>query len=239
MDNTSIFEMSVINFGKVESLETIRKSPTSKFTDIALEVETKANGGNVEFYTNKCCFISIYDGLIYLGITEINTLKITPLILMMIADFLEFDTMIDTDDIEHKRCLEYLVSQLPDIKLHFFIGKSINNSWTTTPDPTVIIGNGNRIIRILNKGCHFEFITTRTEQFVRTPNKSSEFYIQQQKEEEKNIRLYLQDLEITKQIVKQIEIEEQRELTQQIIDIETDRLFAMTFLTASNIATQI
>ena len=236
MDNTSILDMSVINFGKVRSLETMRDSPTSKFTDIALEVTTKSNGGNVGYdYTNKCCFISIYDGLMYLGITYIRSLEITPLILMIVADFLEPDTMIDTDNVDHKKCLEYLVSQLPDVKLHFFIGKRINNSWTTTPDPSVIIGTGNRIIRILNKGCHFEFITTCTEQFVRTPNKSPEFYVQQQQQEEEKIRIYLQDLQIT----KQMEIEEEMKLAQQIIDIESDRLFAMTFLTASNIATQI
>lgn len=236
MDRPNILDMSVINFGKVRSLETLRDSPTSKFTDIALKVETKSNGGNVGYdYTNKCCFISIYDGLMYLGITYIRSLEITPLILMIVADFLEPDTMIDTDNVDHKKCLEYLVSQLSDIKLHFFIGKMINNSWTTTPDPTVIIGTGNRIIRILNKGCHFEFITTSTEQFVRTPNKSPEFYVQQQQEEEEKIRIYLQDLQIT----KQMEIEEEMKLAQQIIDIESDRLFAMTFLTASNIATQI
>jgi len=236
MDNRSILDMSVINFGKVKSLETTRQAPTSKFTDIALEVTTKPNGGNVEYdYTNKCCFIAIFDGLMALGISYIRSLEITPLILMIVSDFLELDTMIDTDNVEHKKCLEYLVGQLPDIKLHFFIGKIINNSWTTTPDPSVIIGTGNRIIRILNKGYHFEFITTSTEQFVRTPTKSPEFYVQQQQEEEEKIRIYLQDLQIT----KQMEIEEEMKLAQQIIDIETDRLFAMTFLTASNIATQI
>jgi len=199
-------EASVINFTRLESLELERKNPFSKFDSLAIDVETEPNKGVVNTikitYTNKCCFIAICDGL-----KNKLSLELTPFDLMSLANFLEPDTLVDTYNPKHLACLEQLVEYLPDIKLHFFIGQYSGNKWKTTPDPSVIIGKGNEIIRILNKGCHFEFIKTCKNQFVRSSNKSSEFYIQQQHDEEQRIKTYFSDQEMAKRLEEEDRLE--------------------------------
>jgi hypothetical protein len=215
-------EASVINFTRLESLKLERDNPFSKFDSLAIEVTTKPNSGVVETsdinYTMKCCFIAISHGL-----NDILSFELTPFDLMSLANFLEPYTLIDTDNPVHLECLQQLVECLPDIKLHFFIGQYDGNQWKTTPDPSVVIGSGKQIIRILNKGCHFELIITGGEQFVRAPNKSHEFYVQQQQNEEHRIKTCISDQEMAKQVEDELSVEYNKKCTIE----EVDRQYAM------------
>jgi hypothetical protein len=117
-----------------------------------------------------------------------NKYPLTSLNLLLLSEYKDINNVIDTDNIYHLECLERLVKRIPSIQLHFFIGSSINNQWMTAPDPHVVIGNGTHIIRILNKGMHFECITNDSSSFVRAPRTMTlEKVIQNQLEQEKRL----------------------------------------------------
>lgn len=167
---TTVSEECVLQHVRVLSLKGLRKKPTYSFKQLAIPVLCKPNNGVVGWYTNKCCFISIVDGMKHHGAQylqlEGGVIKLEAIQLMFFAEFLETHTMIDTDNASHKECLERLVRFLPAIQLHFFVGRNIDGVWYTTPDPAVVFGSGRCIIRILNKGAHFEFITTHENAFI-------------------------------------------------------------------------
>lgn len=205
-----MLEESMINFVKWTALKDQWNDPYSAFDQQAIPIQTVPNNGiiktSVITYTNKCCFLSIFHGLQSIGIDFIEFVENTPINLMILSNFLEVHTMIDTDNKKHIKCLEKLVSNLPNIQLHFFIGKFIDNVWMTTPDPSVIIGSGKNIIRILNKGAHFEYITSDANVFLREiKTMTTEVVTKLQLEEEKKIEDFLKSEELAKRIHKEEE----------------------------------
>ena len=195
------------------SLDHLRNDdPNYKFNQLQIAVQTESNTGVMGEFTNKCCFWSIYHGLQSLKIEFSNDLvELTPESLLYIAEFLEANTMIDTDNPDHFNCLVTLVNNLPDIQLQFFIGCNVNNTWMTTPDPSVIIGTGSQIIRILNKGIHFEYITTDPNKFINPIEKmNSELAIQQQHDVFQMIKQYKHNHEMSEQLATNINIIEEK-----------------------------
>lgn len=175
-------EDSILNFARIYSLKNTREEePNYKFDHIGIPINTKPNTGclvspeGIPFY-NKCCFISISEGLRNNGIIEIPEFD-----LMLLVNFLDPFKMIDTDDPDDQECLEKL-SELFSVQLQFFIGTKREDQWYTTPEPSVTFGNG-PIIRILNKGAHFEYITTPGSEFVYDPKSMTESKIYKNQKE--------------------------------------------------------
>lgn len=198
-----LFEQSMFNFVKTVSLENHRDDPSAKFDQQAIHVQTKPNSGLITtrfaYYTLKCCFLSIKDGLVALNIyTSLSAFN-----LMQHVGFLEFDTMIDTDNMLHKQALTKLANWL-GIQLEFFFGTCINNKWHTTPDPSVVIGKSKNIIKILNKGNHFELITTPAKDFIYIPKTMThEKVAQKQNEIMKAIKQISNDKKMALQSIRE------------------------------------
>ena len=143
---------------------------SAKFDQTCIPVETIPNDGRVVHehyfetagqiqtypmtYVNKCLFLSIEGGL---HLHKRNW--ITASFLMKTADFMN-DDMVDLDNPGHQQMLERLAAMLPDFQLHFHVGVQENQKWQTLPYAHAIYGNGNatKVIRILQKGNHFERI---------------------------------------------------------------------------------
>ena len=166
-------DQSLINFAQKESLEVLRQNSDYTFKQLAISCHTLYNNGGVTEnninYSNKCCFWSIYHGLLHNKIYFVNGGKLSVFNLMKLSGFTNRYQLIDTDNPTHQKALEKLLSYLPNIQLHFFIGKNNNGTWQTTPDASATLGSGSIIIRILNTGSHFEFITNPNTDFVRDP----------------------------------------------------------------------
>jgi len=195
-----MMDESLFNFGAIESLKTQWNDPRAKFATTRIPVSTTPNNGVVidehMTYTQKCAFVAILHGLFSYGINCFSAFD-----LMLVAGFLEAHTKIDTDIQTHRQCLELLVNRLSIIQLHFFIGRQDGGVWYTTPDPSVTFGSGQYTIRILNKGDHFEAITTNPSSFVYKPRISSELAIQQQLDIEREIQQMVQDRWVAEQLL--------------------------------------
>lgn len=168
----SEFDETTLNIIRYESLKSHWNNPNSKFRDQAIEVSTEPNNGYVApKYYNKCCFIAISDGMQKIGI------NVSALELMHIANFVNLSTMIDTDKPGHREILNRVTQHFPQIQLQFFVGVSSANKWLTTQTPTCDpIGAGKNIIRILNKGAHFEYITSSPKLFIANVSGIAEKY---------------------------------------------------------------
>lgn len=162
---------SVLNFAKQESLNEIRANPDYTFNQLKVLCKTVSNNGTVKInqieFTNKCFFISLYNGLVLNQISTINNRPLSVGNLMIHSSFLNINEMIDTDNKSHINSINQLITYLPQIQIHVFIGQYIDDHWYTTPDPSVVFGKGNIIIRILNKHDHFEYICNDKQDFVR------------------------------------------------------------------------
>lgn len=149
-------------FARLVSIETRRMDPSYRFSDFSVEATTRPNTGIVkgrwETFTNKCFFISICHAL------ESYRVRINPMTLMARYHFFN-NRMVDTD--QDLMMIEKLVHDL-SIKLECYIGRydSKKKKWLTTPDPSTIIGNGKYLIRILNKGMHFEHLIILENGFI-------------------------------------------------------------------------
>lgn len=167
-------EESILNFVSLLSLEEHRKDPTSKFNQLSIPVKTMFNNGVIKtpngYITNGCCFKSIAHGMRSNGIRRVlNKYPVSSLNLIRIANYKDINIILDTDNDIHLKCLEMLVKKIPELQLHFFFGMFVGNQWMTGPDPSIIIGKGPCVIRILNKPGHFEYITNDAKEFVRPP----------------------------------------------------------------------
>ena len=173
MADLATLDQSLLNFAQKESLEVLRQDSSYTFKQLAIECQTLYNNGGVTEngtnYSNKCCFWAIYHGLLHNQIYYVSGEKVSVFRLMKLADFVNRYELIDTDKLEHQLSIGKLMMYLPNVQLHFFIGRLVNGNWQTTPDPSVEFGKGTVIIRILNMGAHFEFITNPNTDFVRKP----------------------------------------------------------------------
>ncbi|QKF94277.1 hypothetical protein QKU48_gp0819 [Fadolivirus algeromassiliense] len=157
----------------MEKPNTRQSSQNSPFWESAIPIESyPINGitvvGNKKV-SNTCCFKSIVRGMLHNGakFLEIDS-KIVPLTYAAIFELAEFPDpgkMFDTVNPTHLESLERILAKIPLIQLHFFVGTEKDGVWFTTPEPHQIIGTGDCVIRILNKGNHFEFITSPDELF--------------------------------------------------------------------------
>lgn len=155
------FEDSLINYARKESLNELRKTDYI-FFDHSIPIETLYNDGVIKNWGfNKCFFISLSQGLrkIY---------NFSAIDLMKFCWFTDRTNMFDTNIEMHKVSLEILVYLIDDIQIQIYIGyyKNSDNTWYTTQDYSEKYGNGKYIIRILNKGKHFELITSPNNMFI-------------------------------------------------------------------------
>lgn len=175
----------MINYVKQLSLEETRRNSSYTFKQIKIPVETVSNNGVVYVgstqYTNKCFFIALQQGL------EVYGYKLSPFQLMRLAGFMNRNELVDTDNLFHHRMLQHLLEGLPEVSLSVHYGEynKSDRRWYTTPDVAVQYGpkNGNDLVRILNKGNHFECITTEEEQFVYHPRSMTASRVQQLQKE--------------------------------------------------------
>ena len=141
--------------------------------EMSIPVETMVNDGIVydtkcKKYTRKCIFYALCHGIYRHYPDSVNT--IDPYKLMEKIEFLNETKMIDTSNNLHRVLLTYLINDLKKFQVHFFVGKYyLSQKWYTTITPCDIIGTGSKIIRILNEGDHFEYITTDESKFVSSP----------------------------------------------------------------------
>lgn len=155
-------DQSVVNYAQAHSLQNRRFDPKYTFLEISIPVQTIPNNGQIgTTYSNKCFFISLSQGLDKLNF------NIGPIELIYISGFHDETAMIDTDNLAHAKIVQFLADIFNTIQIQVFIGKYIDNCWMTTPDYSAKFGNGPNIIRILNKGHHFELITTTNTAFIR------------------------------------------------------------------------
>lgn len=155
-------EESVVNYARRIALQGRRANSGYRFNEISIRVTTEPNSGMLfEIYWNKCFFIALSHGLKKLGY------DVDPLTLMKICGFLDPFEMIDTDKPEHARLIQFLADTFEEFQICVYIGSNVAGQWYTTPDYSAKFGNGPNIIRILNKGVHFELITSSSDEFVR------------------------------------------------------------------------
>ena len=149
------------------TLASIRADCKSTFANISIPVTTKHNTGRSGSFTNKCFFISVYDGLEENDICFFRNSgeRITVDLLITKVNFNSLHEMIDTYNAAHRNYINKLVKILPQIKLHVFIGVKSISGWSTTIDPHAEYGKGSIVIRILNMGQHFEFINIDNNKF--------------------------------------------------------------------------
>lgn len=177
-------DQSIINYARNVSLKDLDKNSFAKFNTKSIEVQCRQNNGvvyaNGVEYTNKCAFIAIEHGFKHHGITTIKSnrgnVQATAIEFMKRMNFanwhqqhLMFD--IFTNNPQDQARLNLFTRLFPQIQLQFYYGVFRNNQWYTAPDvyKDVVFGTGTKIIRILNKGAHFEFITTQDDKFVYEP----------------------------------------------------------------------
>ena len=173
MNESTDFYASLMNYARNESLDHTRSDVKSIFKDIAIPVATIANSGR--YGTNDtlaCCWISIAHGFISFNEHQYAD----PGLLKTLANFKWQNTLVDTDNEKHLKCLETFSAQFPKFQFQFFIGRYDKELkvWFVTQDPGITFGNGLNIIRIINKGSHFEFITTPNDKFIRNPRTMTE-----------------------------------------------------------------
>ena len=198
--SVTTLEESVINYARLNSLQTQRKDSSYTFKTIAIPIKTKYNDARITleekdcitdqqwFYflctitdefdgkkqlTNTCIFHSICDGLLNHGITHVVRGTVlypaTPFNLILLSGFDYPHEMLDTFNPNHVKCLETLLKLIPEVQLHFYIGMKKDNDWFAAPDSPSKFGRGTTIIKILNKGQHFEFILNPDTDFIRPP----------------------------------------------------------------------
>lgn len=157
------FEQSIINFARLESLNDLRRNGTYDFRHHSIPVTCIHNNGVIKDWGyNKCFFISLSQGIKKLY-------NLSPVHIMNMIGFTDRENIFDTDEPSHVESIQLLVDILIDIQIHIFVGTfdSDTHTWYTTQDYAHKYGSGRNIIRILNKGDHFELITTPGERFVR------------------------------------------------------------------------
>jgi hypothetical protein len=146
-----------------------------------MPIETKPNNGIVGEYHNKCFFHSLSDGLKQYNLPNYGIFHtVSPLVLVLASDH-DHNKMVDTFKSDDKKMLKWLAKAL-DITIEVHIGQLVDNTWTTTPDPSSKFGNSQVVVKILNKGAHFESITTNHSTFVYQPKRMEEDYVKQQNE---------------------------------------------------------
>lgn len=178
MEDLSISTIATV-VAKNVSLETIRKNAKYNIKQLSVKAITIHNSGiilvNDKKYYQKCFFISIIDGFRSIGMKPfqyINTFglnsdqvrNIFTVELVMISGMLN-NSKIDTDNYHHTKLISDLVRNF-NIKIEVYIGHYKENCWYTTPDPALNIGTGKKIIRILNKGDHFEYLAELESGFI-------------------------------------------------------------------------
>ena len=157
------FEQSLINFARLESLNDLRRSGDYDFSQHSIPITTRHNIGKIKNCGyNKCFFISLSQG--FKPLYNIN-----PIILMNMIGFTDRTNIFDSDNESHNSCIDFLIELIPEIQIQIFIGKydDETETWNTTQDCSKKYGRGKHIIRILNKGNHFELITTPPKYFIR------------------------------------------------------------------------
>ncbi len=168
------FDMSVINYVKMISLEEQRCIPTSKFKTISMEIKSEANDGLIDDegiqILNGCFFISVYHGLITKGIHTLYDIKLTPLNILLLSEYSEMGSVVDTNKDSHKNMIRELCEIL-GCKIIFYVGRKISReTWEINPDIlTDPYGNGDITIRIVNDGLHFEYIDENDSKFIYIP----------------------------------------------------------------------
>lgn len=119
------------------------------------------NDHNGKQYKNKCFFLALSTGLF-----KICNIRVSAYTIAKACHMLNND-MMDTDNETHLKYIEILARRY-DIRLDFFIGvyDKAHARWMTLPYPQRSIGTDGNIIRILNKGDHFEYLEDVDRGFV-------------------------------------------------------------------------
>ncbi|XWV26268.1 hypothetical protein QJ857_gp0807 [Tupanvirus soda lake] len=204
-----------IDLAKKESVRVLRTNSAYSFSQLKVKAITHPNNGVIEFwfwlwgsfytYTNKCFFISVSQGLAELGI------KVSPSDLAYQCNMINH-VMVDTDNSVHNAFIRDMANYYK-IKLEIYIGTFEDDEWYTTPDPTTIIGSGSNVIRILNKGAHFELLAALENGFINDFNEETyRAAIIDQYEEIKKLEAQLADVRLIEQLKK----EDERLLQEQI-----------------------
>ena len=196
-------EESVLNYVKHLSITEVRSTAEYNFAQIRVPVDTLANNGVVRFvvqsdaspardgstpvrnlvreYKEKCFFIALSQGLERIGYPT------TPLKLIRLSRFRDLNRLVDTDLKDHRLALERLSNYYPKVHLAIHIGSydSRERRWFTTPDGSVSFGDpkAKQVVRILNKGAHFEFITTDHSAFMYQPRTMTSSKLEQLQQE--------------------------------------------------------
>ena len=161
-------ESVLVDYVKQRSIEDLRNHTKSKFGDMAVRTTTKPNNGIVfivdQYYHNKCFFISFCDAMKVYGY-QINAA------IMAIIYNMRNDELVDTDKHAHKTFITSLAEKY-NAKIEIYFGQCINDVWYTTPDTLAVIGTGQHVVRILNKGVHFEYLTNIDGGFFKDLSKS-------------------------------------------------------------------
>lgn len=149
-------------------------------------------------FHNGCFFQALFGALISHGISTVNlpdptnkpqVYSISPIFLMELSGFEDFNQPIDTDKPSHKELLSRICQYFPEIQLLVYVGKLIpsQNLGEISPSSYLKFGLGKQVIRLLTTGSHFVEITSPDKDFIYVSNKSPEQVIQKQQQIEANI----------------------------------------------------
>ncbi|XWV25014.1 putative ORFan [Tupanvirus deep ocean] len=218
---------NTIDLARKESIRILRTNSAYSFGQLKVKANTHSNNGVIEVwfwmwaryytYTNKCFFISVSQGLAEYEI------KVSPSDLAYQCNMINHD-LVDTDNPVHIAFIKDMANYY-NIKLEIYIGTFQDDEWYTTPDPSTCIGRpldtSTKIIRILNKGAHFELLTSLEHGFIDDfTHETYEAIILDQHQEMKRLETHLTDLRLAEQLRK----EDERLLLEQM-RWEEERLF--------------
>lgn len=230
--------------GRLDSLDTLRRNASYNIRQLSVIATTQRNSGVVSGYGKqyhmKCFFIAMSHGFRNIGMTIIgiddiitSKLKENEIINLYAFELAEMfnmlnNTKIDTYNPEHLKIVESMAN-LYCIKIEFYIGHYRNNNWYTTPDPAHIIGTGKKIIRILNKGDHFEFLEKLENGFVEDlTNSTIDSAVRRQEQIYENIQQTQSDLKLAYQIALEDELRDKERIQQEEIDLNFAKLLNET-----------
>lgn len=229
LEQNGLDQTALLDHVRKMSMNDLRRSPSYKFSDMAVKATTESNNGmifnNGIIYLNKCFFISFCDAMKAHGIC-INVVDLVRTCRML------NNHIVDTANEWHKHFIE-CITQIYNAKIEFYIGQLENDIWYTLPDHPETFGKGQFIVRILNKGLHFENLVNIEGGFLKNnndnkiTNKVNEMEENKRKREEeeslalarrlheeeiRNAKIYEEQihLKIREEVIRQLRIKEEQ-----------------------------
>ena len=222
-------------FARNMSLYTIRENVNYSIGDIAVKATTVSNSGVIiniynrqKKHTKKCFFLAVIHGFRENNIKIFNNLDVSQLSENDVDNLYAFklaqkynmlnNKLVDTDKPYHLRVVENIARSFR-VRIEFYMGH-YKDQWYTTPDPAYVIGISKTVIRILNRGAHFEYLLENESIIQDLTTSTITNVIANQHVILKDIEIIEADLKFAKQLVEDEELLEAQRRQRECEDYE-------------------